>query len=592
MNRSLITAARGDKKLDLAIENVQLVNVFTGEIYPCAIGISEKTIVHVTKPGEITLDAKTRIDGQGKYAVPGFIDTHVHIESSMLTPSKYAEVVLPHGTTTVVTDPHEIGNVLGTDGVRYMVEAAKNLDLRILTFAPSCVPAAPSVETAGADFTPEVIEEMLRWDGIDGLAEVMNYVGVIEEEERMMGILEAAERSGKIAQGHAPTVSGRDLSAYLVAGIDSDHECRTGEEALEKLQAGMFVEVRESSFSFNMAPLAAVIKNLGYVPNVCFCSDDVLASDLLKQGHINHVVRRAIEEGISPINAIRFATLNAANRLKRTDIGAIAPGRIADIVLLDDLCTVKVSEVFTAGEHVVAGGKLIKSQEQILTPATYLNTIDVPTLSKNDFTIAVEPNCREVTVRVIEYDYSPGIPTNFMEVTLPVKDGEIDLPSYNGKKGPLNLVGVFHRHGKNQNRALGILAGFGVTHGAVATTVAHDSHNLTVLGVDKDDMALAANELKKGKGGMLAVKDGKVIAHLPLPLAGLMSLESAETLTPMIEEFVEVLQREIMPGQNPIMRLIVVTLPVIPKAKITDIGLVDVDTQELLPLVIGQMVNS
>ncbi|HEY4553498.1 MAG TPA: adenine deaminase [Bacillaceae bacterium] len=588
MNRELIAAARGDKELDLAIENIQLVNVFTGEIYPCAIGVYKGKIAYVTRPGETTLEAKTILDGQGKFAVPGFIDTHVHIESSMLTPSAYAEVVLPHGTTTIVTDPHEIGNVLGEDGVRYMIDASKELDLRVMTFAPSCIPAAPAVETAGADFTPEVLDRMMLWEDIDGLAEVMNYVGVIEEDERMMGVLEAAERSGKVAQGHAPTVSGRDLSAYLVTGVNSDHECRTGEEALEKLQAGMYVEIRESSFSFNMAPIAEVIRDKGYLPNVCLCSDDVIAHDLLRKGHMNHIVRRAIEEGIKPVDAIRYATLNAANRLERYDIGAIAPGRLADVVLMENLESAVVSDVLISGEHIVKEGKLIKKQPQMATPDPYLDTVQIPELKADDFSIVIEePEVSEATVRAIEYDYAPGIPTNFLEVTLPVENGRLVLEAYEGKKGPLNLIGVFHRHGKNENRSHGILAGFGVVEGAVATTVAHDSHNLAVLGVNQEDMAMAANELKKRNGGMIAVKDGKVVAHIPLPLAGLMSLDSAEQLSPVIEDFVENLQKDIMPGKNPIHRMIVVTLPVIPKAKITDLGLVDVDRQELVPLIVG-----
>ncbi|WP_199619757.1 amidohydrolase family protein [Paenibacillus alkalitolerans] len=315
MKIEMISAAKGEFPLDLAITNIKLVNVFTGEIYPAAIGVYRDRIVHVTQPGETELEARAIVDGKGKYAIPGLIDTHVHIESSMVTPGAYAAAVLPHGTTTIVTDPHEIANVLGEEGIAYMIQASKGLDLRVLTFLPSCVPSAPAVETAGADFTAEVVERLIEWDDIDGLAEVMNYVGVIEQHERMRGIVEAARKAGKIAQGHAPTVRGRSLSAYLTAGIDSDHECRNGEEALEKIRAGMIVEIRESSMSFNAEAIVAHIRDKGYLPNVTLCSDDVFANDLVARGHINHVVRRVIEEGVEPVNAIRFGTLNAAERL-------------------------------------------------------------------------------------------------------------------------------------------------------------------------------------------------------------------------------------------------------------------------------------
>lgn len=586
MNK-MVSAARGEFPLDLAIENIQLVNVFSGEIYPAAIGIVEDRIVHVTRPGEIRLNAEKVIDGNGKFAIPGLIDTHLHIESSMLTPAAYAEAVLPHGTTTIVTDPHEIGNVLGEEGIRYMIDASKNLDLRILTYLPSCIPSAPKVETAGADFTADVIERLLQWDGIDGLAEVMNYVGVIHQDERMSGILAAAKKAGKIAQGHAPTVTGRDLSAYIVAGVDSDHECRTGEEALEKIQAGMIVEIRESSFALNMAPIAEVIKDKGYLPNVCLCSDDVKANDLVRRGHINHVVRRAIEEGINPIDAIRYGTLNAAERLKRKDLGAIAPGRIADIVLLENIEAMVVSDVFTSGNQVVIDGQLINEQRKMDPPEHFFKSVKVSDIQEEDLAIKIDvPGVTEAKVRVIEYDYAPGIPTNFMEVTLPVENGEIDLSQYDGKKGPLNYIGVFHRHGKNNNHTTGILAGYGIVDGAIATTVAHDSHHLAVLGVNRKDMVLAANRVREINGGMVAVKDGEIIAELHLPVAGLMSLDSPTQLAPKINYFVERLEKVMMPGKNPIHRLIAVTLPVIPKAKISDIGLVDVDKQEIIPLII------
>jgi len=589
LNSKLVASAIGDLPIDLAIENVQLVNVFSGEIYPAAIGITEDKIVHVTAPGVTTLEALKRIDGKGMFAIPGLIDTHLHIEVSMMTPAQYAEAVLVHGTTTIVPDPHEIANVLGERGVRYMVEAAEGLDLRMLNVLPSCVPAAPSVETSGADFTPEAVEQMLAWDGIHGLAEVMNYHGVIHQDPRMVGILEANERAGagKIVQGHAPRVSGRELSAYMIAGPNSDHESRTGDEALEKIRAGMIVEIREGSFSMNLADCAKEIKDLGYLPNVCFCSDDLLPNDIIEKGHMNHIVRKAMQEGISPVNAIRYATLNAAQRLERKDLGAIAAGRLADIVLVEQLETMKVVDVFTSGRHIVEAGQLVRKQPELAPPADFLTTVRLEEITEEDLLLNVQDSAAsQARVRVIEYDAAPGIPTDFLEVTLPVENGLLRPEAYEGEKGPLCRVAVFHRHGLNSNRSLGLLAGYGILEGAVATTVAHDSHNLAVLGVNTADMVIAANTLRESQGGFVAVKNGQVIAHLPLPLAGLMSTEKAETLVPKLKELVDILQKEIMPGKNPIHRMIAVTLPVIPRAKITDIGLVEVETQTLLPMII------
>lgn len=587
-NENLLASARGDVALELAIENIRLVNIFTGEIYPAAIGIAAGKIVHVTQPGETQLEAKMHYDGQRRYAIPGFIDTHVHIESSMLTPAHYADAVLPHGTTTVVTDPHEIANVLGKEAIQYMLEASKHLDLRIMTLLPSCVPAAPGVETSGADFTPELVDELLALPDIYGLAEVMNYHGVIHEQPRMMDILTANEKYGKLVQGHAPRVSGRDLSAYLLAGANSDHECRTGAEAIEKLRSGMIVEIRESSYSFNMAECAKVICDKGYLPNVCFCSDDVGAHDLLIRGHMDYVVRRAIEEGIDPVNAIRYATLNAAQRLKREDLGALAPGRVADIVLLEDLKSIQVQDVLVSGKQVVKDGRLLEKQvSAAISNTDFLRTVHVAEIAETDFCLKVnEINDGRAKVRVIEYEPAPGVPTDFIEAELPVRNGEIIPEEYNGPKGPLCRVAVWHRHGKNKNRNLGLLAGYGVQAGAVATTVAHDSHNLVVLGENVKDMTIAANALRKSQGGFVGVKNGKVIAQLPLPLAGLVSLEPGEKLAAEIRHFIDVVQKEIMPGKNPLHRMIAVTLPVIPKAKITDMGLVDVETQKILPFII------
>ncbi|HYM90806.1 MAG TPA: amidohydrolase family protein, partial [bacterium] len=322
---ALIGAAAGRLELELVLHGASVVNVFTGEVYPADIGIFQGRIAHVTGPDDPPLTARTVRDRRGLWAIPGFIDTHVHIESSMVTPAHYAEAVLPHGTTTVLIDPHELANVLGLRGVRYMLESSENIPLRILIMAPSCVPSAPGVETAGASFDRAEVEAMLAWPRVVGLAEVMDYPGVLKGDGRMMRLLEATDAARGLIQGHAPRLKGRALSAYIAAGINSDHENREAAEALAKLRAGMYLEVRESSLSKNAAAMAEALRGRGYLPTVTLCTDDVTPEDLLRHGHINHVARRLVEEGLSPVDVVRFGTLNAANRLRRHDLGALSP---------------------------------------------------------------------------------------------------------------------------------------------------------------------------------------------------------------------------------------------------------------------------
>ncbi|NLY49908.1 MAG: adenine deaminase, partial [Firmicutes bacterium] len=426
MNRSeLIEAALGKRPLDLVIQNVQLVNVYTGEIYPADIGVYRNYIAHVTVPGEEPLEGKTVISGQGKWAIPGFIDTHVHIESSMMNSLNFARVVLPHGTTTVLTDPHEIANVLGLRGVKYMVDSSEGLPLRIYILAPSCVPAVPGLETAGADFLAEDIETMLSWNRVLGLAEVMDYYGVIYQSPRMNSILDVVRRSGGIIQGHSPFLRGRELSAYLCAGPDSDHEVMLGDDTLTKLRAGMIVDAKESSIVKNIKEIVGAYKELAFPPNMTFCTDDREAGDLLHEGHMDQVVRRAIEEGLPPAIAIRIATLQAANRLGFKDFGAIAPGKVADIVLLDDLEKVKVNEVFVDGKLVAQGGKLVAELPELRFPVEKENTVFLrKELSAADFELKAPADARDkVKTRILSYAPGAALRTEFEVQDLPVQDG-------------------------------------------------------------------------------------------------------------------------------------------------------------------------
>ncbi|MGI5838927.1 MAG: adenine deaminase [bacterium] len=584
MNRSeLIEAALGQRPCDLVIQNINLVNVYTGEIYPAAIGVYGEYIAHVTVPGEAPPEGKTVYAGNGKYAVPGFIDTHVHIESSMLTSANFARVVLPHGTTTVLTDPHEIGNVLGLRGVKYMVDSSAGLPLRILILAPSCVPSVPGIETAGADFGAAEIKTMLGWDRVLGIAEVMDYPGVIYQSPRMNEILAAVRAAGGVIQGHSPFLTGRRLSAYLCAGPDSDHEVMTEADTLAKLRAGMIVDAKESSITKNIREIFRAYQSLTCPPNITLCTDDREAADLLHEGHLDEVLRRTIEEGVPPAIAIRIATLQAANRIGLKEYGAIAPGKIADIVLLADLAKVKVSDVFVGGSLVAREGALAVDIPARSFPLEAENTVilDKP-LTMEDFTIRAPENEKQVAVRVLAYQAAASLRMDFESVTLPVKDGAVccdGIPD-------LNYVAVFERHGRNGNRSLGLLRGFGLTEGAIASTVSHDCHNLTVVGTSASDMLLAARTLAQCGGGLVCVRDGHVQALIKLPIAGLLSPLPAEKLAPSVQSMKEVMRSMGLAGANPLLRVATLTLAVVPKAKITDVGLVEVETQKLLPLFI------
>jgi len=584
MNRSeLIEAALGQRPCDLVIKNINLVNVYTGEIYPADIGIYGEYIAHVTVPGEAPPEGKTVYDGNGKFAVPGFIDTHVHIESSLLTSANFARVVLPHGTTTVLTDPHEIGNVLGLRGVKYMVDSSAGLPLRILILAPSCVPSVPGVETAGAEFGAAEIRTMLEWDRVLGVAEVMDYYGVIHQTPRMNEILAAVRTAGGVIQGHSPFLSGRELSAYLCAGPDSDHEVMTAADCLAKLRAGMVVDAKESSITKNIKEIFAAYQPLAYPPNITLCTDDREAADLLHEGHLDEVLRRVIEEGVPPVIAIRIATLQAANRIGLKEYGAIAPGKIADIVLLDDLEKVRANEVFVGGSLVAKAGTLAVDIPNRAFPLETENTVILAKpLTEADFAIKAPVAGGNVTLRALAYQAAASLRMDFLPITLPVQDGTV---RYDGDP-ELNCVAVFERHGRNGNRSLGLIRGFGLTGGAIASTVSHDCHNLTVVGTNAADMLLAARTLTECGGGLACVRNGVVLARIELPIGGLLSPLPAEELAPAVQKMKDAMRSMGLAGANPLLRVATLTLAVIPKAKITDVGLVEVETQKLLPLFI------
>jgi len=585
-----VAAARGDRPLDLLIKDVQLVNVYTREIYPADVGISDG-IIGFAGPGAWTGSQPTEtLDAQGKFAVPGLIDTHIHIESSMMSPRHFAAAVLPHGTTTVVIDPHEIGNVLGLRGVAYMLNATADLPLHVYVQAPSCVPAVPQLETAGAAFTARDIETMLRWDRVIGLAEVMDYVGVIRQNERMREILDVAHAHDAIISGHCPGVRGRDLAAYLVGGPQSDHESINHDELLEKLRLGMVVEAKDSSFSDSISVLAEIVQELGTAPpNLVICTDDIYPEDLLEQGHVDHGVRRAIATGFDPVDAVRAATLHGAQRIRRLDLGAIAPGKRADLLLLDDLDRFTVNEVFVDGTLVARAGRMLVSLPHKTSDIEEENTVHLPSPPESeDFMLRARPSPARaglptepttVSLRVLtvaHQNYGRDIAT----MTFPVRDGIVDLTAADD----VALVAIFERHGQGGHHSLVPVRGLGLQRGAVATTVSHDSHNLLVIGQNAEDMALAARTLVDCGGGICAVDGSEVRALLPLPIAGLMSPEPLETVVAQMKALNAALRAQGITVKQPISPIIALALPVIPNYGVTDLGLVDVNAQRVLSI--------
>ncbi len=578
--KELIKAALGLVECDLAIKNAQLLNVFTGEVYPATVFVYDGAIAHVEYRNlEEGLDkVKNVVDAEGKYLIPGLIDAHMHIESSMLTPRNFAKVSIPSGTTTIVMDPHEIGNVYGVEGVKYMHDSGEGLPQRQFVDIPSCVPAVPGCENAGAEFFAKEIEELAELKRVIGLAEVMDYIGVINQEDRMADIIHAAERKGLYLQGHAPFVSGRDLSAYLIGGPVTDHESRTGEEAIEKLRSGMFIDSRESSITHNVKDIWEGVKHCKFFDHYCLCTDDREADDLLHEGHINYVVNAAIKYGMDPITAIKSATLNTAREINVTDLGAIAPGYVADMLLVEDLSDIHPTHVFFEGKLVAQDGKLLQPIEDKEYEIETRNSVQLKELSLEDFRVVTPVENGKVAVNVMVYPNLELSSTYVEKTEFEVKDGSIVLPDDDYK-----FVIVLNRYGKG-TIGKGIVKGFGTKKGALASTVSHDSHNLTVVYDNERDALLVANTLKEYGGGMCAAYNGTVLSTLPLPLAGLMSLKSAEELSVVSQKMKQaIVELGLTDMENPLLRIVTLALPVIPEVKMSDLGLVDVLTKKIIP---------
>ena len=558
----LIEVASGRRSADLLLRNCRVVNVYTHEVTENSVAIDQGLIVAFGEQ-----EAEIERDLQGRYLIPGLIDSHVHIESSLLSPEQFALLVLPHGTTTIVADPHEIANVCGLEGIRYMIEAAEEAPLDVFFMLPSCVPAT-SFENAGAVLDAEALESMIDHDQVLGLGEMMDYPAVISGDQGALAKLDTAARAGKPMDGHAPMVLGRELMAYRAAGIETDHECSTLEEMAERLSLGMRVLIREGSAARNLATLVKGVT--ARTAHLCaFCTDDKQPVDLLKEGQIDHNLRLAVKEGLDPITAVELATINAARGYGFKDRGAVAPGLMADLVVLEDLSDFRVREVYKRGVQVADNGSpLFSVGSPDLSAVT--GTVNAPTLKEDSFRLSLETN----SVRVIGIEPGSLITHDLVRTVKPDDSGD-----FRAEKGTdIRKLAVVERHRRTGNIGLGLVEGFGVTGGALATTIAHDSHNLIVLGDNDEDMLLAAEELIRLDGGMAIAGGGKLLGSLALPIAGLMTNEPGETVSAQLEDLNTIafdrlgVRRDI----DPFMTLSFLALPVIPELKLTDMGLFDV----------------
>lgn len=578
--RALLEAAMGRRPCDLAVENVRFVNVFTGEIYPAVVYVLDGFVAYVEEGGRADPAlAHQVVDGQGAYLTPGFVDPHIHIESAMLTPRAFAAAVVPHGTTTVVTDPHEIANVLGEQAVVYMHDAAEDLPMRQLVDIPSCVPAVPGLENSGAEFDAGTVHRLAKLPRVTGLAEVMDFLAVAQGEQRMLDMLDAAQQEGLYVQGHVPVSDKRLLSAYAIGGPTTCHETREGEDAVSKLRLGLRIDARESSIAKDVEKIYSQVRRLRYLDRVSLCTDDREAHDILENGHMDNALRKAVACGMDGVDALRCATLHPALESGLSNLGAVAPGYAADFLLLEDLKDFRVRAVYYGGRLVARDGVLT----QEITPKTFaleqMDTMRVPPLKREDFEIAAPVEQGVVKVNVLHFAELEKSNTTRCVEEIPVRDGKLDL----SQQPDLCYVKIVNRHGKG-TVCSGVTRGFGLKEGAFASTVSHDSHNLCVVYRDADSAYEACRALVACRGGMCCAMPGRQTVTLPLPVAGLMSTLPCGELARQAGEMKQALRRAGMPQSNPLVRIVTMALPVIPEAKYTDLGLVDVYAKKVLPL--------
>ena len=555
--RRIISAAAGREPADLVLKNATYVNVFSNELCHADIAVAEGLIV-----GMGQYSGAVEEDCTGKIVLPGFLDAHIHLESSLVSPKEFVKAVLPHGTTTVITDPHEIANVMGTDGIEYMLQATEDLPVDVRFMLPSCVPATP-LDESGAVLDYRSLDSFYDHPRVQGLAEMMNFVGIIAGDDQPVEKIVAAQAHHKKIDGHAPDLAGNDLNAYIAAGVYSDHECHDLNDAIAKLERGQFIMIREGTAARNLDALAPLLCDK-YAERCMFCTDDKHPNDLLEKGHIDYIVKRAIGLGVDPITAVKVACHNAARYFLLNNRGAIAPGYLGDFVLIDNFQDFNIEKVFKKGELMVDHGVVKDFPTPAIDP--YLterahSTFHVEHLTAEDFTEARPRGIIGMVngeITTVDAGYSDRI------------DVEYDVLK----------IAVVERHKNTRHIGIGFLQGYGLKSGAVATSVSHDSHNIIVVGTSEADMAAAANRVVELNGGIVVWDGGKPVAEVPLSIAGIMSDEPLTTVNEKLE-FAKAKAHAlgVNPGIDPFMTLSFMALPVIPSLRITTRGVFDVTTQ-------------
>ena len=555
--RRIINAAAGREKADLVLKNATYVNVFSNELCTADIAVAEGLIV-----GMGAYSGVREVDCTGHIVLPGFLDAHIHLESSLVSPTEFVKAVLPHGTTTVITDPHEIANVMGTDGIEYMLQATEGLPVDVRFMLPSCVPATP-LDESGAILDYRAIDSFYDHPRVQGLAEMMNFVGIIAGDDQPVEKIVAAQAHHKKIDGHAPDLLGNDLNAYIAAGVYSDHECHDLQDAIAKLERGQFIMIREGTAARNLEALMPLLCDK-YSERCMFCTDDKHPNDLLEKGHIDYIVKRAIALGADPITAVKVACHNAARYFLLNNRGAIAPGYLGDFVLIDDFEHFNIRQVYKKGELMVEDGVVrpfpSPSIEQYLVDRSH-DTFHVGALTEQDF---ADHRPRGIIgmvdgeITTVDAGYSDRI------------DAEYDVLK----------IAVVERHKNTRHIGIGFLQGYGLKSGAVATSISHDSHNIIVVGTSEADMAAAANRVVQLNGGIVVWDQGRPAAEVPLAIAGIMSEEPLVTVNEKLEAAKDVAHAlGVNPGIDPFMTLSFMALPVIPSLRITTRGVFDVTTQ-------------
>lgn len=567
--KTLTEVAAGRRKADLVLKNAQVLNVFTEQLEKRDVAVVGDTIAGVG-----LYDGEVEVDLTGKIIVPGLMDAHLHLESSLITPAQYERGSLPHGTTAVFADPHEIANVAGTDGLDYMIAGAKGLDLRVYFTLSSCVPAAP-LEESGETLEANDLLPYYDNPAVVGLAEVMNSLGVTSGDEKLLQKIADAQAHGKAVDGHAPFLSGKELNAYAAAGVRSDHECTNAAEAIEKMARGQWIMIREGTAAKNLSALMPLCEP-PYCYRAMFCTDDRHPEDLLCEGHIDAILKKAVAWGADPIRAVRMCTLNTAAYFGIKDQGAVSPGYKADMVVLSDLENFRVEQVYIGGKLVAENGKLLRTDAPPLPECERITrSFSMPPVDPDALLLPEIKHCQRV-IRLKKHELLTDELIVEPTETARLRNG-IDVDN-----DILKAV-VFERHHNTGHVGVGYITGYGLKSGAVATSVAHDSHNLIVIGTNEGDISAAAEAVREMQGGLVVVDHGKVIESLPLPIAGLMSPLPIEEVNSRLDALKRACkERGVSDDIDPFMTLAFVSLPVIPVLRLNGKGLINVTTQQIV----------